>query len=130
MADEKRKEHGIFGYATCLPDPRWDSNEFVQNMGHALAGLVPLKFSELSAKGGAELQALAEKAMSTITEKGDVFQFQKDQRKRSWKPSGVLSELVTAYAVLALNSPDEGITKFAFHACFWEHEGCPKNRDR
>lgn len=130
MADMERKPHGRMGYATCLPDPRWDDNDFVQNMGHALAGLVPMKLSELNGKGEAELQALAQEAAKTITEKGDVFQYQADQRKRGWKPSGVLSALATAYAVLALNQPDEGATFFAFHACFWEHEGCPKNLDR
>ncbi|AZM47748.1 hypothetical protein DMB38_19935 [Streptomyces sp. WAC 06738] len=128
--DEVRKPHGLMGYATCLHDPRWDDNEFVQNVGHALAGLVPLRMSELSSAGEAELMALAQGAAKTITEKGDVFQFQADQRRKGWKPSGVLSALVNAYAVLALNSPDEGVTFFAFHCCFWEHEGCPKNNDR
>lgn len=130
MADEKRKPHGMFGYATCVPDPRWEGNEFVEHMGHALIGLVPLRFSELSNAGWAELYAQAQGAEKTITEKGDIFQFQANQKRKDWKPSGALSALVTAYAVLALVSPDSGITKFGFHACFWEHEGCPKNRDR
>lgn len=130
MIDEVRKPHGLMGYATCLPDPRWDDDDFVQNVGHALAGLVPLRMSELSSAGEAELMGLAKGAAKTISEKGDIFQFQKDRSRKSWKPSGVLSALTTAYAVLALNSPDEGVTKFAFHACFWEHDGCPKNRDR
>lgn len=126
----ERKPHGMFGFATCLPDERWDDDEFAQNAGHALVGLVPLRLSELSSAGDAELLTLAQKAARTIGEKGDVFQFQGNQRKRGWNPSGVLSALCTAYAVLALNSPDEGVTKFGFHACFWEHEGCPKNNDR
>ncbi|MEU0213678.1 hypothetical protein ABZ281_00670 [Streptomyces sp. NPDC006265] len=130
MTEEQRKPHGLIGYTKCLPDPRWDNNEFVQAMGHALLGLVQMKFSELSSAGQAELEALAKTAEKTITEKADVFQFQADQRKKGWKPSGVLSALATAYAVLALNTPDTGVTAFAFHACFWEHEGCPMDSDR
>lgn len=127
----EEKPHGRFGYATCLPDPRWDDNDFVQAVGHALAGLVPLAFSELSGKGEAELQALAQECSKTISEKGDVFQFQGDRRRRGgWRPSGVLSALAKAYAVLALNHPETGFTAFSFHACFWEHEDCPKNKDR
>lgn len=127
---EERKPHGLLGFVTCVPDERWTDDEFVQAVGHALVGLVPLRFSELSSVGSAELEALAQKAAATIASKGDVFQYPTDSRRKNWKPSGVLSELVTAYAVLALNSPEEGITKFGIHACFWEHEGCPKNQDR
>ncbi|WP_369042169.1 hypothetical protein [Streptomyces sp. Midd1] len=130
MADGDKREHGMFGYATCLPDPRWDDNEFVQNMGHALVGLVPLRMSELRGTGWGELTALAVGAAKSITEKGDIFQFQAGQRAQTWRPSGVLSQLCTAYAVLALATPDEGITRFGFHACFWEHAGCPRDRDR
>ncbi|MEV6313578.1 hypothetical protein AB0M10_33955 [Streptomyces sp. NPDC051840] len=126
-ADEvARVPHGRFGYVTCVPDARWEGNEFVENAGHALVGMVPLRMSELSGAGQAEMAALADEAAKTIAEKGDIFQFQKQKK---WKPSGVLSALFTAYAVLALNSPDDGITQFGVHACFWIHEGCPKNAD-
>ncbi|MFJ4739013.1 hypothetical protein [Streptomyces sp. NPDC088775] len=127
MTAEEKVAHGRFGYVTCVPDARWKGNEFVEYVGHALVGMVPLRFSELRGIGEAEMVGLARKAGQTIAEKGDIFQFQKNQKK--WQPSGVLSELFTAYAVLALNSPDEGITKFGIHACFWRHEGCPKNAD-
>ncbi|WP_329272088.1 hypothetical protein [Streptomyces sp. NBC_01451] len=130
MTEEQRKPHaGGMGWATCLADPRWDANEFVQNVGYALIGLVPLKMLDLSGTGEAELLSRAKAAAKTITEKGDIFQFQKDQLKKG-KSSGVLSALVEAAAVLALNTPDTGVTFFAFHACFWEHEGCPRDRDR
>lgn len=119
--------HGRFGYVTRVPDARWEGNEFVQNAGQALVGMVPLRMAELSCAGEAEMAALAGEAAKTIAEKGDIFQFQKQKAK--WTPSGVLSALFTAYAVLALNSPDEGITKFGLHACFWVHAGCPKNAD-
>lgn len=126
----ERKPHGLVGYTKCLPDARWEGNEFVEMMGHALLGLVAVAFTELSGKSQAELEALAQEAAKTIAAKGDVFQFQANQRKKGWKPSGVLGALATAYAVLALNTPDTGVTFFAFHACFWEHEGCPKSKDR
>lgn len=122
----KKVAHGRFGYVTCVPDARWDEDEFVQHVGYALVGMVPLRMSELSGAGPAEMARLADEAARTIAEKGDVFQFQKNQKR--WQPSGVLSALFTAYAVLALNS-DEGITKFGVHACFWAHPGCPKNAD-
>ncbi|WP_274032441.1 hypothetical protein [Streptomyces sp. MMBL 11-1] len=125
----KRVAHGDLGFATCLPDTRWDANEFVQSAGHALVGLVPLRFWELREKTFEELLPMALGASRIIGEKGDIFQFHKGQQRKGWRPSGVLAELVTAYAVLALNTPDTGVTRFAFHACFWVHEGCPKNAD-
>lgn len=128
MTNDERTPHpGGMGYARCLPDTRWDGDEFVQNMGHALIGLVPLRISELRGKGSAELQELAIEASRTISEKGDVFQYQADTKRRGWHPSGVLGALATAYAVLALSTPDTGVTFFAFHACYWPHEGCPQN---
>lgn len=126
---EEKAPHGMFGYVTCVPDARWEKNEFVEHVGHALVGLVPLRISELRNAGEAELQALAQKASQTIAEKGDVFQYQGDQRRKGWKPSGVLAELTTAYAVLAIFT-DGGITAFGVHACYFPHEGCPKERDQ
>lgn len=128
MTDDEREPHpGGMGYARCLPDPRWDDNEFVQNMGYALVGLVPFRISELRNKGAAELQALAIEASQTIAAKGDIFQYQKNSRRGGGHPSGVLSALATAYAVLALSTPDSGVTFFAFHACYWPHQGCPQD---
>ncbi|MGW3153653.1 hypothetical protein [Streptomyces sp. NPDC001089] len=100
----------------------------MESMGYALVGAVPLRMWELREARAAELMALAREAARTIAEKGDIFQFQNGRRDA--KPSMVLSALITAYAVLALNTPDSGVTRFGFHACRWEHEGCPKNLDR
>ncbi|MEU1552081.1 hypothetical protein ABZ517_05090 [Streptomyces scabiei] len=130
MADEEWKPHeGGMGYTTCLPDPRWDGDRWVENVGHALVGLVAIRMLELCEADDRELMRLAMGAGKVIGEKGDAFMFQK-QKRGKWKPSGVLGELATGFAVLALNTPETGVTRLAFHACFWEHPGCPMDLDR
>lgn len=124
MVDEK-KEHGRFGYVTCVPNERMGRDPFWENVGHALVGLIPLRIWELRATGEAELMELSVKAADVIGSRGDEFQFP----SRRGRPTGVLAELATGFAAVALLA-DGGITAIGVHACFYEHDGCPKNRDR
>ncbi|WP_424862988.1 hypothetical protein [Streptomyces sp. MMS24-I29] len=121
---EERTPHGKFGFVTCVPNPQFDDNEFWDNVRHALVGLVPLRIWELRTAGDAALIELSRNAAAVTGSRGDQFQF--PQRRRS---SGVLAELATGFAAAA-RLADGGITALGVHACFYPHEGCPKNKDQ
>ncbi|MFV0135432.1 hypothetical protein ACLGIH_19810 [Streptomyces sp. HMX87] len=125
MAEEQQQEpHGRFGYVTCVPSELMDNEEFWDNVRLSLLGLVGLRIWELRDAEDDELVELGKLAASIIGSRGDKFQFPKDK-----KPSGVLAELVTGFAAAA-RLTDGGITAIGVHACFYPHEGCPKNKDR
>ncbi|MFH9731939.1 hypothetical protein [Streptomyces sp. NPDC017260] len=121
---EEKAPHGRFGYVTCVPSERMDNDEFWDQVRYSLLGLVGLRIDELAEAGEAELVELGKGAASVIGSRGDQFQFPKGQ-----KVSGVLAELVSGFAAAA-RLAEGGITGLGVHACFYPHEGCPKDEDR
>lgn len=131
MVEEQWKPHGKVGYTTCLPDKRWDDDEWAQNVGHALVGLVGIAMWDLRDADDKTLRRLAQEAADTIASKADGLMFQQKAATRAKaEATGVLTALAKGFAALALNTPETGVTRLGFHACYWEHSGCPKDRDR
>lgn len=118
---EEKEPHGRFGYVTCVPNEHMDNDEFWDQVRYSLLGLVGLRIDELAEASDVELMELGKGAASVIGSRGDRFQFPKGQ-----KVSGVLAELVSGFAAAA-RLTDGGITGLGVHACFYPHEGCPKN---